>query len=238
MNEDKNTLTVPAAIIIAGVLIAGGIYFSNTKNAGTASGTQAGDAPSTASTEVKLAPVSEKDHILGKPDAPVVIVEFSDLECPYCKAFHETMHKIISEYGKTGQVAWVYRHFPLDSVHPKARAEAEAAECAAELGGNTAFWNFIDKVFAVTPSNNGLDLETLPDIAEGIGLDRAAFESCTASGRHADAVEASVRDGIAANVTGTPQSVLITAKDGRKYTISGAQSYDTVKKIVDAALQN
>lgn len=233
--DNQNNLTVPAAIIIAGALIAGGIYLSNTANSKTEKTPQEGNTP-TLPQEITLSPITEKDHILGKADAPVVIVEFSDLECPFCKGFHETMQRVMNEYGKTGKVAWVYRHFPLDTIHSKARKEAEAAECAAELGGNTAFWNYIDKVFKITPSNNGLDPAELPKIAESIGLSRTSFEECLASGRYADTVETQLKDGIVAGVTGTPQSILITTKDGKKYTISGAQPYETVKRIIDAAL--
>lgn len=99
--------------------------------------------------------VNEGDHLRGDPKATVKIVEFSDLECPFCKNFHFTMQQIMSEYP--GKVSWAYRHFPLDSLHPKARKEAEASECAAELGGNDGFWSYVDKLFEITPSNNGLD---------------------------------------------------------------------------------
>ncbi len=123
-------------------------------------------------------PVDGEDHIRGNPNAPVKLVEFSDFECPFCKRFHPIMKRLMEEYGKEGKVAWVYRHFPIDSLHSKARKEAQAAECANELGGNEAFWTFTDKLFAVTPSNNRLDLGLLPRVAEEIGLDRAAFEAC------------------------------------------------------------
>src|SRR5207249_6414117 len=79
---------------------------------------------------------------------------------------------------KDGKVVWVYRHFPIDSLHSKARKEAQASECAAALGGNEAFWAYSDKLFEVTPSNNRLDLAQLPRIAQEIGLDRAQFETC------------------------------------------------------------
>lgn len=96
----------------------------------------------------KLRPLDATDHLIGSLDAPVVILEYSDLECPYCKRFHDTMNQIMAEYGKSGQVAWAYRHFPILSNHPDAAKVAEASECAAELGGNEAFWKFLDKVFA------------------------------------------------------------------------------------------
>jgi protein-disulfide isomerase len=111
--------------------------------------------------KINLDPVTEKDHIFGNPQAEMVIVEYSDLECPFCKRFHETMIQIMSEYGKEGKVAWVYRHFPLDAIHSKARREAEAVECAGELGGNDKFWAYVNKLVEITPSNNQLDASLL-----------------------------------------------------------------------------
>lgn len=104
----------------------------------------------------KMAPVTAADHIRGDINAPVKVVLYSDLECPFCKRFHGTMQDIMKAYS-TDKVAWVFRPFPIAQLHPKAVKEAEAAECAAEIGGNDAFWKFIDKVEEVTPGNNKLD---------------------------------------------------------------------------------
>ncbi|MDB5204060.1 MAG: oxidoreductase [Candidatus Taylorbacteria bacterium] len=102
--------------------------------------------------------VTAADHIMGDINAPVKVVLYSDLECPFCKSFHSTMQQLMaSSYGTNKQVAWVWRNFPLKQLHPKSPKESEGAECAAELGGNDAFWKFIDKVNEVTPSNNKLD---------------------------------------------------------------------------------
>ncbi len=107
--------------------------------------------------DITLDPVTEKDHIYGNPAADLLLVEYSDLECPFCKRFHETMTQVMKEYGDTGKVAWVYRHFPLDSIHSKARHEAEATECAGELGGKDKFFEYLNKLMEITPSNNQLD---------------------------------------------------------------------------------
>jgi protein-disulfide isomerase len=91
-------------------------------------------------------PISEKDHVRGDRDAQIVLIEYSDFQCPFCSRFHPTAQQVVEEFN--GQVMWVYRHFPLDSIHPVARKAAEASECVAELGGNDAFWNFVDTIFA------------------------------------------------------------------------------------------
>ena len=185
-------------------------------------------------------PVNGEDHILGSLDAPVKLIEFSDFECPFCKRFHRVMKRLMDEYVKTGKVAWVYRHFPLDSLHRKARKEAQAAECANELGGNQAFWTFTDTLFEVTPSNNRLDLAVLPRIAQDIGLDRAKFEACLAGdargGKYAAHIEADVQDAVASGGTGTPFSLVI-APNGKIFPINGAQPFAALKSIIDLALK-
>jgi protein-disulfide isomerase len=86
----------------------------------------------------------EGDHILGSPEAQIIIVEYSDLECPYCKKFGETMKEIVAE--SNGNVAWVYRHWV---VHAGALPKAGAAECVAKIKGNDAFWKYVDLVFGL-----------------------------------------------------------------------------------------
>lgn len=180
-----------------------------------------------------IKPVTKDDHIYGDINSPVKIVEFSDTECPFCKRFHETMLRVMSDYQ--GKVAWIYRHFPLDSIHSKARKEAEATECANELGGNDKFWAYIGKIFEITPSNNGLDLSELPKIAEQVGLNRKKFEQCLSSGKYASRIQGNLDDAVNSGGTGTPYSVVI-ALNGKKFVISGAQPYEAVKQAIDVAL--
>lgn len=97
------------------------------------------------SKNIALDPVTASDHIRGDINADVIIVEYSDLECPFCARFHPIIKDILEQYGT--KVAWVYRHFPLDGIHANARAKAEASECVASLGGNDAFWKYVDATF-------------------------------------------------------------------------------------------
>lgn len=89
--------------------------------------------------------LTDKDHVKGNRNAKVVLVEYSDYECPFCERFHPTIVKISEEYKN--DVAWAFRHFPL-SFHPYAQKSAEAAECVAKLEGNDAFWEYTDMLFA------------------------------------------------------------------------------------------
>lgn len=178
---------------------------------------------------------SDKDHLRGSLDAQIFLIEYTDLECPYCKTFHPTAQQALAEYGD--KIAWVYRHFPLDQIHTKADKEAEAAECAFELGGNDAFWKFVDKIYAVTPSNNGLDLTKLPTYAGQVGLKQADFKTCLDSGKYAEKVEAQYQSGLAAGVTGTPGNFIMNSK-GEVWVIPGAVPYEQLKPVIDEALKS
>ncbi|MBI2050573.1 MAG: thioredoxin domain-containing protein [Parcubacteria group bacterium] len=197
-------------------------------NPSAVAGNAAPEAPA-----INFAPVTDSDWMRGNPEAGVTIVEYSDLECPYCKSFHPEISQAVDEYKD--RVRWVYRHFPLTSIHPKAPKEAEAAECAGELGGNDGFWAFIDRVFEVTPSNNGLDVDELPDIAEYAGIDRADFTACLESGRWAEKVQQQANDAVVAGGQGTPYSVIVTP-DGEKIPVNGSVSYAQLKSFFDSVL--
>ncbi|MDO8728464.1 MAG: DsbA family protein [bacterium] len=227
--NQQNTFLIPLAIVVAGGFVAAAIYF----------GTDSGSPTTTINTdpqntEINLVPVTEKDHILGSRDATLVIVEYSDTECPFCKTFHYTMKEIVQTYD--GEVAWVYRHFPIAQLHTKAIKEAEATECANELGGNQAFWKYLDNIFATTNSNNSLDPSELPKIATAVGLDVTAFNSCLSSGRYTEFVKKSVAEAIKAGALGTPYSIILT-KDGQKILINGAEPIAMVKTKIDALLK-
>jgi protein-disulfide isomerase len=229
----KEWLTTPIAIIIAGALIAIGIYLgalSIASKGGTAS------KPATAQVApVKIKPVTTADHVMGNPNAKVVIVEYSDTECPYCKSLHATLNRLVAAYGKEGSVAWVYRHYPIDRLHSKARKQAEASECAAELGGTKGFWEFLNELYAITPSNNGLDPAELPKIAKKVGLDVAKFETCLSSGKYTELIDAQIKDALAAGAKGTPYSVVIT-KSGT-IPLKGAVSYESLESLLKSNLK-
>lgn len=215
MQPNNTPLTVPMAIIIAGVIIAGGIIASRYVSPATvpAAGVQAQTAT------ITLPDVSAADHIIGQTNADIVLVEYSDTECPFCKVFHGTMHTLVSEYGPKNQLAWVYRHLPLykggtngKGMHPLAGKQAEASECAADQLGNDGFWKYIDLVYQTTRSNNGLPSEQLPVLAQKIGLDVAKFNTCLAAGTHTAAVDKSYEEGFAAGAQGTPYGIMVLKK--------------------------
>lgn len=225
-----NRQLVPLAIVVAGGLIAIAIYFGGSGSSATPlSNSNPTDTP-----ETKVLPVTNKDHIIGSRNADVVVVEYSDTECPYCKVFHQTMHQIVDEYQ--GRVAWVYRHFPIVQLHSRAPKEAEATECANELGGNQVFWTYIDRVFQITNSNNSLDPTELPKIATTVGLDEATFNDCLSSGKYTNFIEKSVEEAKNTGALGTPYSVILS-KDKPNVIINGAEPIESVRSKIEAVLQ-
>jgi len=226
----KSQYILPITIVVAGLLIAGAVFFVG-KSGTTGPNTQSGQPQA-----IDFRPYDSTDHILGNPNAEVKVIEYADLECPYCKVFHTTMHQIMDYYGQSGQVAWVFRPFPLAQIHSKAPEEAEAAECAADQGGSTAFFNYVDKIYDITPSENNLDLTQLPVVAQEIGLNVDTFNSCLSSGKFAQKVQDSYNEAIKAGGTGTP-FILIT-KEGSTDAVplEGAQPYDSMRAAIDAVL--
>jgi protein-disulfide isomerase len=226
--QNNDQKQIAGAILIVGVLIAGAILLKDTK-APTENDAQAPqNLPDKAGR-----PVSSTDHIRGNLNAKIVIVEYSDLECPFCKVFHVTMNKVLQN---NNDVALVFRNYPIPQLHPKAFKEAEAAECAYDQGGNDAFWKYVDRIFEITPSNNGLDATELLKIAQYIGINVDSFNTCLNSGKFTAKVQADVDDGVKAGVNGTPSSFIL--KNGKLIdTIPGAQPYENVKQKLDAALK-
>jgi len=180
---------------------------------------------------IMVTPVDENvDHIRGNKNSEIALIEYSDLECPYCKYFHETTLQIYKKYGD--KIKIVFRHFPLDSLHQQARAEANATECAGEQG---KFWEMLDLIFEKTKSNDGFDLDMLPDYATQIGLNVNKFNTCVVENKYADKVEADAQSAIAAGGQGTPYSVIL-GPNGEIIPISGAQSYENVSAAIESLL--
>lgn len=218
----KNSLVIPIAIIVGGAIVASAVYFSVPK------------APATQKeNSALLRPVSPDDHILGNPAAPVIIVEYSDFDCTYCKDFHETLHQIIANEGATGKVAWVFREFPLTEIHPNALAHARAAECAAKTSGNEAFWNFADALFKKQP----VDPKIYGSIASAAGISSNAFATCVANA--AQTVDARImadrQNALDIGSEGTPYSIILVA--GKPpIVMNGRYPYDAIRQIIEDAL--
>lgn len=183
--------------------------------------------------EIKLA---DNDHVNGDKNARILLFEYSDMECPYCKKFHPTAQQIVNSYK--GEVAWVFRHLPLP-FHANAGKEAEASECANELGGNSAFWKFVNTLFVKTNSGGtGIALTDLPILAKEVGLNESKFTSCLDSGKFADRVKSDVTTATGLGVNGTPGNVLLDTKTGKTKLMPGAYPFEDFKKAIEEMLKS
>lgn len=228
-----HNLGVPIAIVLAGALIAFAVYFGRgpAGSSPTVGGLTGSPAALPERAVGPVRPVTEEDHVRGAQNASITLIEYSDLECPFCKRFHPTLQQVLTEYPN--DVRWVYRHFPLETLHQQARAEAVAVECAGEHG---KFWELTDLIYETTQGNDSLDLTTLPALAAQAGVtDAAAFEACLTSDRHTAKIDADLQDAQAAGGTGTPYTVVI-GPDGTKRAINGAQPYSVVKATIEELL--
>ncbi|MDD3531561.1 MAG: thioredoxin domain-containing protein [Candidatus Pacebacteria bacterium] len=217
----KSPYTIPFAIIAGGIIVAGAVYVSMPKIA-------------TGGNPALVRPVDSTDHILGNPTAKVTIIEYADFDCDYCKGFNETLHQIVANEGVAGQVAWIYREFPLVEIHQNALAHARAAECVAQVAGNDMFWKFETALFnaqPVEPANYGV-------LAKSIGVSGDAFASCYAGAATSGINERIVKDrqnALDMGAQGTPYSVILVAGKS-PIVMAGGYSYDAVKQLVDGML--
>jgi protein-disulfide isomerase len=205
-----------------GILVLGGVVWGMTRLAGRVS-LPAGDG-------TLAVPVSDTDHILGPASASATLVEYSDLQCPACKAFQPVLKQLMTEPDLAGKIRLVYRHFPLTSIHKNAELSARAAEAAAL---QDAFWQMHDKLFEEQAAWSGLSdtaaRDTFLGYAEGLGLDRERFESDMDSDAVKDRVQADADGGRQAGVNSTPSFFL----NGAKMAQFG--SYEEFKAAVSAA---
>lgn len=222
---ERSPWILPGAIVLAGAILAIAIYAVRSN-------------PAIIEPERNpniVRPVSPEDHLVGNPEAPIILVEYADLDSEFTKQFQKAMAQLMTEYGPTGQVAWVFRHLPLVDMHEHAGRHAEAAECAAELGGEDAFWRFIDLMHAKAPRENEFDPRGYSTLAEQLGIDPQAHEACVQSGRYAGLVEADFKNALDAGADATPYLVLFV--DGQDpVTISGSLPYESLKRLIDQKL--
>jgi protein-disulfide isomerase len=170
-----------------------------------------------------LVEVSSDDPALGPEDAPIVIVEFADFQCSYCARFaQETQGQILDVYGD--QVRFVFRNFPLVSIHPQAQKAAEAARCAHDQG---KFWEYHDLLFE---NQQELDAGSLKDYAGRLDLDVVAFDNCLDTNAHSTSVQHELTEGQSYGITGTPSFLI----NGR--LLVGAKPFANFQAIIEDEL--
>lgn len=196
------------------------------------------NSPRAANAPAPLPTSLDASGILVKGDAkaPVTIVEYTDMQCPFCSRHAQnTFSQIDNEYIKTGKVRYVVKDFPLESLHPNAFLAAEANHCAAEQ--NRA-WDMHDRLFA---NQQKLTKDDLAGYADSMGLDSAKFKSCLDSGRYAAEVRKEMSEGQSSGVTGTPTFFLgvADAKPNQmkpERMLTGAQAFSAFQAAIDNLL--
>jgi protein-disulfide isomerase len=181
-------------------------------------------APPTSQIKVEI---DDSDPVLGDEGADITIVEFSDFQCPFCqRAFDGAIASLKqSDLFKNGEVNLVYKHFPLNSIHPQAQKAAEASVCAQKQG---KFWEMHDKIFA----NQGqLDVNSLKTYAAELGLNSGQFNSCLDSGEATGKVNTDTKQATDAGGRGTPYFVIVN-KDGDTVAVSGAQPWPNFESAI------
>ncbi|PKN82008.1 MAG: hypothetical protein CVU46_18375, partial [Chloroflexi bacterium HGW-Chloroflexi-8] len=159
----------------------------------------------------------------GPEDAPIVIVEFSDFQCPFCKRFNDDTYKqLMAAYP--GKIRFVFRHLPMTSIHPEAFPSAEAAMCANE---QDSFWEFHDKLFE---NQDRLGKELYTQIANDLNLDITKFESCVNSRKYKDLIQQDSDFAVNLGVQSTPTFFV------NGLALVGAQPLETFKQAIDMEL--
>jgi protein-disulfide isomerase len=232
----RNPLATAAAIALVAVVAVGiflGGFFTHAATSDDDEGVsvqvqappagQPAPAPAPQPTPELVPATVDDDPAWGPEDAAVTVIEFSDFQCAFCARFYaETLPQLNENYGD--RIRFVFRDFPLTSIHPFAVKAAEAAECADD---QEAFWEYHDLLFE---NQSALDVDSLKGYAADAGLDTEAFDECLDSGKYTSEVANDLQDGVAAGVRGTPAFFVNGS------LISGAQPYAVFQQVLDAAL--
>lgn len=240
-------ILIGCTIISLSILLSGGVIKinSNSLNLGNAAAPAAPtpNQPQAAPAPPKNAKVSvDDDPVLGDKNAKVTVIEFSDYECPFCKRHFDQVYPLLKkDYIDSGKVKLIFRDYPLPFHDPMATYEAQAANCAKEQGGDSAYFKMHGEIFKTTTSNgNGLTKDQITQLATGIGLNGANLTSCAESNKFKDEVAKDMADGSAAGVSGTPS--FFVGKSDPSGTIDGtilvgAQPYSAFQTAIDALLK-
>ena len=225
--ENPNPYTIPFAIVLAGVIIAGAIVFTHrTDSIAAGEKAQVGDAVQVATDYKSL---EANAPMLGNPDAPVAIVEFADYQCPFCGRFYQGAAKdIIEKYVKTGKARLYYRDFAF--LGDESNWAAQAARCAGDQG---KYWEYHDYLFSHQNGENegAFTKDHLKSFAREVGLNSGEFTTCLDSGKHAQDVISDTEMGRKFGVTGTPTSFV----NGK--IVQGAVPFSQIEPVILEALK-
>ncbi len=220
-------LFLPLIIIVAGIIVAFSVYVVRIRQQ-IQHGTGSPEA---------VRPVTPEDHIIGNPSAPIVIVEYADIDSAYGKKLQLSLEQLMTEYAAGNKVAWVYRHFPVTTLHTDAAMNALAAECAASVSTPAMFFKFVDAMQTYAPGATAFSPKQYGVLLKQLSLPEAPFTSCMSSKTFEQKIHADYSNALASGATGSPYIVLLVQGQKPK-TIQGAPPYKTLKGIIENELQH
>lgn len=180
--------------------------------------------------------ITENNHILGNPNADLILIEYADFLCIYCKEFHNTMRIIMDQYGSSGRIAWVYRHSPSQTdVNSDSMRLALTSECVAKFFGNSNFWLFVNKIFDDNLPTGQIDKLSIDLALEKLNIDKEKINNCVQNQETLEVIEQDIMDQryllSADNNFGTPYNVIIP-KTGEVMSFSGAIPYVFMEDLI------
>jgi len=223
MDEQNNKFLIPAAIILAGIIIAVATIYS-VKRPSSNTGADNGKTVAIAA----LPQVSSSDFVLGDQNAPVTIIIYSDFQCPFCEKFFKETESVLREkYIKTGKVKFIYRDFAF--LGQESFWAASAARCAGEQG---KFWQYHDYLYNSQRGENqgAFSRDNLKSFAAALGLEKEKFSTCLDSEKYTDSIQQETKAGGEAGVQGTPASFV------NETLYAGALPVTTFTQIIDNEL--
>lgn len=236
--KTKTTTTIAAAIITGAAMIAIALLLVLHPAGGSAAtGATTNGAPTTPTTiPATIATLRSDDmaHIRGNSNAQILIFEYSDSDCPFCQQFHPTLQQVVNDYK--GQVAWVYRFFPL-SIHPDSHNESVALQCVSEIGGAKAFNAYLDTLVNITLTPNSQTMTTLATFAQQQGIDATKFKTCVNDPATTAIVDNGIKEAASIGAQGTPFSIIVNTKTGKQIIVPGAYPLAQIKQDIDSLLK-
>lgn len=232
----KRNLSLGISIVLIGAIIAGGIFVSR-KKPGLDLEINFDDFFQNDIVEIN--PINNQDYILGSPNAKIIIIEYTHLECTYTQHFHETMMKVIKEYGPRGEVAWIIRHFPVPELYPNSYKAAIATECVTNINKENRgiFWKYLEDLYAITPTE--ISSEKLRESAINVGTDPDLYDSCVITEKYDSKIKADIADAKKLveieDVFMTPYNLIIT-RTGLQTRISGSLDFFDLRSMIDQML--
>ncbi|MBP6976083.1 thioredoxin domain-containing protein [Candidatus Dojkabacteria bacterium] len=233
-----DAIAIPGAIVLAGIVIALAIVFTN-KGKDITTDDVAGETDNTETAQEEFAAattvIGDSPYLGDIKKAKVAIVEYTDFQCPYCERHAtDTKPSIISEYVDTGKIIYVVRNFPLDFHGQIAIDSANAALCVNELAGAEKYFEFYAQGFSKTSTAE------LATVAQGLGINMDKYNTCMSENRYKEQIDKDMADGASAGVQGTPGFVIgVLDKDGNVEgkLIAGAYPFESFKAIIDEMLE-